>query len=604
MERLYLNGHEVDVNGVGITFTLKSNLLGEFGRIVAGSSQTVKLPRTVKNMYILGIPEIVSKGGSMARRKLSARLERNGVAIIEDGEAVLLSVSEDGYEIGITYGVVSFLSLVKEGGNLDELTDNGESLEWNSESLVNDPISSKSMYYGFGRYDNGVNDLNEINVHPVVSIGWVLSKIEQQFGFSVVFDEDDNDRYLLYERYILLTKMNNSIRAYEKFTGRAEAVSYVRPLYEQGDYIYGKLSLVEEANKYGISIDSTSGKVTFKRGATKCRMSGTINVYEGGTAWLYILKNYDGLGVSDSHVVYSDDIDSDVGVDFNVTITDSISEGDYFTFVIKHDVDDSMINVYGRLSISDVLYQWNEDEQLGLVTYPTSTYPIVVNLPSMKITDFIQLCGVLTGRFPLVNNGDKDMLRMVKVEDLLSNKGVAVDWSDKWNGEPETIEYKYLDAMKNYIRWEADEDVEVSDVPVDGYVSVEDETLEKWNDLIKLPLGASNGNVIPQYSLVDGKLEENSVNERILVLDYETNQLSYSSELYPQTLVDTVLSGYQRLVREPIIIKGTFRLTELDIRYLDYVKPVYLRQIGRYYGIIQVQYKGDESVVELMQLPI
>jgi hypothetical protein len=33
------------------------------------------------------------------------------------------------------------------------------------------------------------------------------------------------------------------------------------------------------------------------------------------------------------------------------------------------------------------------------------------------------------------------------------------------------------------------------------------------------------------------------------------------------------------------------------------MRPVYLRQMGRYYGIVQVQYKGDESVVELLQLP-
>jgi hypothetical protein len=64
-----------------------------------------------------------------------------------------------------------------------------------------------------------------------------------------------------------------------------------------------------------------------------------------------------------------------------------------------------------------------------------------------------------------------------------------------------------------------------------------------------------------------------------------------------------VLAGYRDLVRKPIVIRGTFQLSELDIRGLDYMRPVYLRQMGRYYGIVQVQYKGDESVVELLQLP-
>lgn len=608
MERLFLNGQEVDVTGSGITFTLKSNLLGEFGKIVAGNSQTVKLPRTVRNMKVLDFPEVVSRSGSMVRRKLSARLERNGVPMIEDGEAVVLSTGADGYEVGITYGVVSFLSLVKDGGNLNELPDEGEQLVWDASSLTSYPINGRSMYYGFGKYDNGVNDTSVINVHPVVSVGWVLDKIQARFGFTTVFDADDAfdvERVALYTKYILLTEKNDSKKVLEKAVGRYNLTQYLTPVYVYGDETTFTLSGTSPLPNYMVSVNTSKGFIVFGKAVSRFKMTG--NIYAkgfGDDSRLYVMKSYDGVGVKPEAVIHEQAIDGSSMFYFNVSVDVPMSANDFLVFKIVAKGDYSVTLFGGELKLTDMAYVWEEGEEPKELEYPAASYPIVPNLPSMKMTDFIQLCGVLTGRFPMVNKGEKDVLRMVSVEDLLGNKSEAVDWSDKWNGEPDGVEYKYLDAVKNYIRWEADEDVEKSGVPVDGYVAVDDETLEVWNDLIKLPLGGSNGNVIPQYSLVDGKLEENSVSERILVLDNESNEVSYTEALWPQTLVRTVLASYQRLVREPIVIKGTFMLSELDIRGLDYMRPVYLRQMGKYYGIVQVQYKGDESTVELLQLPI
>lgn len=600
MERLFLNGQEVDVTGDGITFTMKSNLLGEFGKIVAGNSQTVKLPRTVRNMKVLDFPEVVSRSGSMVRRKLAARLERNGVMMIDDGEAVVLSTSEEGYEVGITYGVVSFLSLVKDGGNLNELTDEGEYLAWDKDSLATYPMSVTDYDgnpvsvrdYGYAEYDNGVNDTEKVNVHPCVHLPWLVGKIESRFGFMFAGLGDG-----LQGKCMLLSEKRQSKTVIDSVIGE----------YVTNSLIHVTVGSAQTSKSFGIvnvtSVTSPAYKVTYKGGYIKIgqamsslRIFASVTGYPSGET-LYLLKN--------KRVYISGGIVAQATVDeygkyvIEAELT-NLKEGDYLCLSFGTYKE---ATITGGVQIS-ATYVWEEGQEPEEMTYPSGAYPIVPNLPSMKVTDFIQLCGVLTGRFPMVNKGEKDVLRMVSVEDLLGAKGSAVDWSDKWSGEPDSVEYKYLDAVKNYIRWEADEDVEKSGVPTDGYVSVDDDTLEVWNDLIKLPLGASNGGVIPQYSLVDGKLEENSVTERILVLNGETNEVSYTEELWPQTLVSTVLAGYQRLVREPVVIKGTFRLTELDIRGLDYMRPVYLRQLGRYYGIVQVQWKGDESTVELLQLPI
>lgn len=595
------------MTGENITFTLKSNLLGEFGKIVAGSSQTIRLPRTVRNMRILDFPEVVSRSGSMVRRKLSARLEKNGVPMIDDGEAVILSTGEDGYEVGITYGVVSFLSAVKDGGNLNELPDEGEAVIWDKDSLTRNPISSSSMYYGFGSYDNGVNDTDVINVHPVVSIGWILDKVQERFGFTTIFKEGiiiDEVKYSLYARYVLLTALNDSKKVLERATGIYNLTEWVRPIYVYGEENTITLTGSAALANYGVEVNRDKGFITFGHAVSGFRMTGDI--YAKGFAQnsrLYVMKNYDGLGVQKSAVIYEESIDTGGNFYFNATMNVPMSAGDWLVVKIVTTGDYSFTMFGGEFNLSDMAYVWAEDEEPGSIEYPSITYPIVPNLPSMKITDFIQLCGVLTGRFPMVQKGEKDVLRMVSVEDLVNNKAHAVDWSDKWGGEPDSVGYTYLGGQKNFIRWESDEAVEKSGVPVDGAVVVDDETLEVWNDLIKLPLSASNGGKMEQYSVVDGKLEDNGISERILVLNSETNEVAYTEELWPSTLRDTVLAGYRDLVRKPIVIRGTFRLSELDIWGLDYMRPVYLRQMGRYYGIVQVQYKGDKSTVELLQLP-
>lgn len=595
------------MTGENITFTLKSNLLGEFGKIVAGSSKTIRLPRTVKNMRILDFPEVVSRSGSMVRRKLSARLEKNGVPMIDDGEAVVLSTGEDGYEVGLTYGVVSFLSAVKDGGSLNELPDEGEQLLWDANSLTSTPINGRSMYYGFGKYDNGVNDTSVINVHPVVSIGWVIDKIQNRFGFTTVFKEGDiidTVKYSLYSKYILLTERKDSKMGHEAAVGRYSLTQYLTPVYVYGDETTFTLSGSALLPNYMVTLNAAKGFIVFGKSVKSFKMMG--NIYARGFSSgsrLYVMKNYDGVGVKDEAVIYEKDIDVSSMFYLNVSLDVPMSMNDFLVLKIVTRGDYTMELFGGELQLTDMAYVWDEGEEPKELEYPAASYPIVPNLPSMKITDFIQMCGVLTGRFPMVQKGEKNVLRMVSVEDLVSNKAHAADWSDKWGGEPDSVGYTYLGGQKNYIRWESDEAVEKAGVPVDGAVVVDDETLEVWNDLIKLPLSASNGGKMEQYSVVDGKLEDNGISERILVLNSETNEVAYTEELWPSTLRDTVLAGYRDLVRKPIVIKGTFRLTELDIWGLDYMRPVYLRQMGRYYGIVQVQYKGDESVVELLQLP-
>lgn len=588
MEELYINGQLVDLVSSGITFNLKSNLLGEFGKIVAGSSNTVKLPRTVKNMRILDYPEVVSRDGKMIRKKLSARLYRNGIPIIEKGDAKILAVNADSYDISITYGVVSFLSELKDGGNLNELPDAGEYVEWNEYSLLESSeylLTEYNWQYGFAEYDNGVNDVSKCNNTPLVSIEWLMQKIEAAYNFSFLFA--DGKREDLLNKYILLTSKNGSKEATDARVGSYDVAGHTYINRLSGECLLPKVFLPNHnisVNQWNIIFnqDVSSFFMTFFF-AFAASPSGVV---------LQVVRNETAIGRS---YTFGD------GLDFYFSLEGgTMKEGDTISFrLYGYEAAGSpkIINANLQLRCN---YVWTDGMEPDDVVYPGS-YGIIKNLPNIKITDFIKIIGTLSGTFPLVNNGDTNVLQMVSVDDLLANRAKAYDWSDKWDGEFSEIGFTYLEAQKNTIIYDSDEEADV--MPSKGYIPVYDETLEPESELIEIPLSSSRGNSVSQYILQeDGSIEEGDVKERLMVV--KDGFAAYTTDLWPQNLINNVFKSYKGLVSRPIKVKGTFRLTELDIQGLDYVCPVYLRQMGRYYGIVQVQYKGDESVVELLQLPV
>lgn len=607
-EELYINGERVDVSSGGVTFTMKSNLFGEVGKITAGNSQTVKLPRTVKNMRILDLPEVAGRTGGKIRKRLPAMLLRSGIPIIRDGEAVIINVTEDSYELGLTFGVVSFLSAVKDGGSLNEMTDNGEYLPWDKDSLSTYPATyidglGERVYrpYGYASYQCGIEDTAIINVHPMVSVEWLMKQIEGTYGFTMQFGQlteiegelTDLTREEFKNMFIMLAGKKNSKTAIDSFIGEY-----------QGDSCYAvndggeasRIALDAVTPNYGTRM--WANYVRFEQSVSYWEASAVVNMEETlSDATLYLCLN---LNTNASPVYNQSKIvasaKQDAYMSFNISVVSYIDlqPGDRLSLVLVGS------GLSGKKMLAGMQlkcrYVWEDGVEPDDVSYPAGSYPIIPNLPSMKITDFIRMVGLLVGKFPIVQPDDPQVLLFVGVDDLRANKSKAVNWSEKWNREPKEVSYTYLEAQKNTIDYKNDDDVFVS---TRGSIIVNDDTLEKEDELAEIPLSGSN-DIIPQYAIVDGELEEGDVSDRLLVVNDE-NEATFAG-LSMANRISNWYGGYQDVMNEPVIIKGVFRLTEIDIMTLDYTKPVYLEQMGRYYGIVQVQYKGDMSEVELIQL--
>ena len=110
---------------------------------MSNNSYTIKLPKTVRNQRILGHSDLVQNGGStFPYRYHTAQYFRNGVQLIRNGRAAVMSVGDD-FEISIVWGLYPTLA---------DIIDNDYSLK---------DLGGDEVYLRFTRFkfDSTVSDL-------------------------------------------------------------------------------------------------------------------------------------------------------------------------------------------------------------------------------------------------------------------------------------------------------------------------------------------------------------------------------------------------------------------------------------------------------------
>ena len=90
-EELIINGLRVDMSpDTRIVLNFKSNLLGDVSKITSSNSQTIQLPKTIRNRMIFDHATTPARNSSFPYQRHPAEYIRNGVKIISDAYAVML----------------------------------------------------------------------------------------------------------------------------------------------------------------------------------------------------------------------------------------------------------------------------------------------------------------------------------------------------------------------------------------------------------------------------------------------------------------------------------------------------------------------------------
>ena len=590
-EELYIKGESVDLGDSEITLNFKSNLLGDISKITASNSYTIKLPRTNKNIRLLDFPDVAGHESYMMRDYFNAEYYRNGVKLF-DAKAVLISCSEDGFDVALTWGMSEkFIQLMNDDKSIQEFAD--MALPWNSSTTYDNGLVNGQLSHGYIRHNAGIDvdsNRDKIFIHPSVNCMRLLEEIASYYGLTMDWGSYKQYIELLYLP-LISQKASSKYNFFEaNITGTLDS-----------DIKYVKFTQINRVDGINISNTETYGDV--------------VRIYETSLDWeldiLIYTNKHNTLNVvelafySNAQYIKSLQISSnDIGLcAYKGVIPFDITEYSNITIRIR-------INNGALLGIiKSYIKIFSEDVQS--VSY-NQYYPIGSNLPDISVVDFIKQICWLFGLFAIKSDTG---VSFISVNKIIDNRDKAVDWSKKlvptgWTAKETS--YTFGDfAQKNYFRYEENENAKSAD----GYMVVQNKTLDHEKDLVKLPYtaGGDNGDMraVPYFKWSeDGTtVELEDCGDRImqLVISFDSQgkedaRLDFSDLKFQNRVSRFGLSSYQDHIKSPFVIKDTFRLTEIDLKNLDYTIPVYIERYAAFFAIISIKSQGDYSECELLKL--
>lgn len=614
---LYIDGEKMDVGDVDISLNYKSNLLTDISRIVSNNSYTIKLPKTARNMRLIEIAHLPSSGSVFPYIEHAATVVKNGIEIIHGANVVLMAVNEN-IEVAITWGASSnFAKIVNDDKSLQEL-------DYGMSNGVDYVLWQKGESYTsrFPRVEYGYKaGETEVWVHPAVTVGWIIGKMESTYGITFDFPADRlsmiesiivplitrndaqkqidaNSVSLLYYNVEEAKKEEGGITRYRTrfiFVG-APSSNYYVSFHDRGlggtvgfnpkftnMNLHMKLELRIRVN---VVLDEIGDGIVFSL------MNPANNVsYATFEPSERILISQDYVSRTYDYVYY---IDEDIEL-----VDDSQNSYDLSNYLEFSTNEYTFSKIQSVICSNMDMYFFSETVDLYSDSQTNSRFYFVPNLPDISQIDFLKAITSMLGLFAIPS--EADTIKFIPFDTINDNKDIAADWSGKLvkayrETMPREISYQ-IDNMAQNNRFKYKEDDTVTG-DYDGTVIVDDKNLEYERDAVELPFAASGTRnsvgYIPIYSYSsDGELEFNdsNVEPRILILSGTDGVFE---PLAWENLLDDYYSTYREFVKRPKIIKEYVMLNPVELKNLDLTVPVYLRQYGSYFAIVNIKTKDND----------
>lgn len=648
-ERLYIDGNLVDTAGyTNITLSLKSNLFRGISNIKSNSTLSIKLPKTVRNKSIMGYADVVESDTVFPYRYHEARFVRNGVEIIKDGKAVLLSVSDTHFEIAITWGLLPKMGKVLEDGmTLNELnttetigfnranfpamfdsvlygafyaaynvfdTDTNIGFSWRSKSEVVRP-------YGFVLHDKaggeqgGYKDvLSYEYLHPVVGVPYILDNIFFKTGVNFDFTAVENEINKL--AIPIINKKANRLTF---------DTDFYADILRQNEYPNKIVTF--RVRKSSNMFNASNGDETTKLTALS---SGNI-YFDVNYTWEFELERYSPTGqeeiggfVYDEYKFKGCYLVKIILKESGETNTLDVGSADGFKILVPNGYKGKVrcsTSGSGKVEIKQgctVEMRWVPGNIFAYSLSPAilggsvkmkieageevpygSRFPISENLPKIKIVDFIKFLSVITGTFPLQVSSEKKIV-FKPISLIWENRSQAYDWSNRvlYTDEackPDDISFSMKDyAQHSLYKWKEDEKTKGN---YDGDLTIDNDTLEREKVIFEFPFAATDGNTIPMYTLPEEENDDTRQEARYSackdrIMRIRRGKRGFAEAVFDMNMQDILQEKY-RLIKSSLnnlrIIKLKVRLKDYELLDFDETIPIYLSQYGAYFAVTEIQ---------------
>lgn len=683
-EELYIDGELVDTDGqTKVTLDIKSNLLQDISKIVSNHTYTIKLPKTTKNQRMVRHSDLVQGTDIFPYVTHKARFFRNGVEVVKNGRAVLMATGE-AIEVSIVWGLFpAFSELVSKGTTLQQLESNARIL-WNNPQELTTYADALQAGYFYADYDpmvhtvvvdytwkgtgtqtspelgsvttstrtgsslGGSRDTSSSGVkylHPCVKVSWLLEQIRTTSGIGFAW-RDDAKTFIDSLIIPLVAHKATDLAFDSKFNGSFRGMS---------------LGTSSSSQVLSVDINTSSNLFTQTSGTVQSlTVDANANVvFNVSAEWSFDITGAKSNGWSERGGVRTDNY-TFAGMFYIKMMVGSeeyiIGRGGTTSYMIRmpsgqQGVVRMKITGYGKIEVKKgqtVTFEFRRDKgALKAVQFiggtidaqvmsgedvPSGAYfPIVANLPNVKIIDFVKFLAAITGTFPLQIANDSKV-SFVPLSTVWDNTDNAVDWTAKLvaqygDNKPKGMEFKLSDwKQHNRYKWKEDDTVVGN---YDGDLQIDNDTLELERDVFTFPFAATDGSNVPMYeeksssssggghfgsssssSSDDSSNDEESgpsykaCKDRILRL-YEMSDGKAGAvfDFDMQSVLDDKYSDLARTLQSVKVIKEKIILSDAEIQQFDETRPVYLSQYGRYFAVIEIKSEGaGVSEVTMLQL--
>lgn len=625
MIELRIGGRAVDISpDTQITLEFKSNLFGDISEITASNSMTINIPKTPTNNNIFGSPAVVGGQSTAPYRKWEAELYVNGVKMVEAAYAVLLSVGS-AYEITLYWGVAKALSALKD--NDKTLKDIAEVLsiqyggnnwwtDWEGK-VGKDENGNKNANLINAVYECGIPDLrNDLNARaqvallPSVRVSWVWGQVLRDNDLRLIVPQTLNFRLDTLAIPFTTHKVVEDLNLSESFTKVEYHNTHTFENKERYAVFIGATNTAP-VNSYGyfelrrLKMKLMARKKEVDTYAYIAKLPHEVTIdFKAETQIIGLQTEYTipGVQVIDKEGNLKQKEEFSRANNFNAKFTLNLEEGDQVMCYIQMSKENKVLTASMSVSASE----GEMDQAMGGIINTRD------NLPEIKQLDFVKDICAMQGLWPTLIGGE---VYLVRYADFYNGAQPTLDWSHKLvsSGDSDAPQISYTLgnlAQRNILTYAEDDSVKID---ASATLYVDNDNLEQEQDMFELQFAASDDNVIPHYKLKEAKdgeapeVEEEGVEPRIMeitssVLD-KTASLNFGN-LSWSNLVSNNYPYWQRIMRTPSVITEQMWLSEIDIKELDYRKPIYLQKYGARFAVQQVQWSaGEPSSVTLVYLP-
>lgn len=599
IDELYIDGKRIELNDTGISLNYKSNLLTDISKIVSNNSYTIKAPKTTDNLRAIDGFVYPSTVGEYPYKAHSGVVIRDGVEIVSDATVYLLSVGEE-IEFCLVWGIGSRFDNIKNKKLTEMPIVDGDTVVWDPEDPAN---ADKYLDINYGIDFPPPTAAKRM---PHITAYDLLFRIFQSNNITLILDETGIENNLktlavplLSRNDCEITSEKNKFSLYSntKIGGGFLPDSFI----SSSDILFSGSQ--NKTNIYGswTYYPDLEGIVGYYPAyPQKITLSGSITgKISASTRTILVLYKDDPVEETKEEITRVEGVIQGSNISFpieglEIDLDNSFTQGTTMRFMIAMQANEIISSFYASIDVKPLFDN----------IIPGMDYYIVPNLPDIKQIDFIK--GVCQMFNYYAYSGD-DGVYIRSFGKLISNKSKAVDWSRRLVGIPELSFTVDGVNQVNIVKYKEDDAVRGN---YDSQFTVDNQVLDPEGDFITLPFAAcdtrSNIALIPIYSYGnDGEIEiEDKPTARIVrIKERGGKKMGVFEGLNWSSLLKSYYGQYISIIGQAKVISCNMILSCIDLKSLDMSIPVYIHELGSYFGIVEIKTKeNDICEVSLIKL--